>query len=106
MNMSTPHFCQRVFLGLMQIRLFFFGGEGAGVVGVRERRGLICPLMWIYKHQKAFYFRPFRELEPNQGPWTSMGLRSQTRFRGTACCRPHIVMPPPLIGGALSDDFV
>ena len=36
------HFCQRVFLGLMQIEWVFIGSRG------QSRRGLICPLLRMY----------------------------------------------------------
>ena len=63
----------------------FFRGRGRG----RSRRGLICPLLRMYKHRKAFCFRELDSLR--RGPCTPLGLRLQTPYRGSTCYPPYIL---------------
>ena len=94
------HFCQRVFLGLMQIR-WVFSGWGAGGRS-RSGGGLICPLLCMYKHQKAFCFR---QPDPHdQGPLDPTGgSASRTPLEARPVVHPTFLDPTTLLSRATHD---
>ena len=76
---SSPLFPESV-PGIDADPMSFFSGAGG-----QSRKELICPLPWVYKHQKVFCFTELDLLTPLPGS------ASRPPFRGSACCPPHNV---------------
>jgi len=68
----------------------WLGADPVSFFGAGSRRGLICSLLWMYKHQKAFCFKELDSLSRGlctllaaqpPDPLYMLGLMSTPHFR-------------------------